>query len=43
MAGRFLLDTGIAIEVLRNERSVVAAIAAADEVLLPSIAAGELL
>jgi tRNA(fMet)-specific endonuclease VapC len=43
MAGRFLLDTSVVVALLRNDEHVRAKLAVADEVLLPSIAAGELL
>lgn len=42
MAGRFLLDTNIAIALLENERQALQHLAEADEVYLPAIGLGEL-
>lgn len=42
MSGRYLLDTNVIIALFADEEAVKAKLAAAEEVLLPSIAIGEL-
>ena len=42
MTGRFLLDTSVAIALLRNEPTVRSAVGTAEQIILPSIAVGEL-